>query len=588
MKSLLSSSRARSSVRLRNAYTTRPRTSRPRSRSRAREPRSPAAASSPRGFRAPAPTRPAPPARSRPEPGSCDTASFAWRIFPSRSATNTGSGAFSMMMSAARALCGAAPSPSTSAVSVRLNSFLATVRPPFSSERLGTRPFRFICLLETLPAIPRERERLGSRRDATSPSRCRRDVDPGGPGACAPDLGLRRQRLRLERPRLRTGRVRRQPVRRRRRPLVESALGRNRRDDRRRPRRARRHRRDHGRNLLMPNEEGLAELHTHLGGSVATEIMWTLAHEQGIALPVKDYWEFDELVTVSDARGVADLTALDQIYKWTELIQSSPLAVERSVHAAIGGAYRSQRITTLELRFNPMKRNRGGERDLDHIIMAAIRGLDRASLEYPQVCAGLILMMDRTFDARLNEIIVEKAIKWAPRGVVGVDIAGPRPSGGRYDYGEVAPMVETAREAGLGVTIHVGEEGGDMGREEIVQVVELLRPDRIGHGILAAADAELMRELRDARIVLEICPTSNLLTKALPDEEAVRATFRAFAGAGVQFTIATDGPEMMRTHLRDEFDLLLRVGALNEDELRAANQRAHESSFLRPHAALRV
>ena len=97
---------------------------------------------------------------------------------------------------------------------------------------------------------------------------------------------------------------------------------------------------------------------THLGGSVASEILWTLAHEQGIALPVKDYWEFVELVTVSDPREVPDLTALDRIYKWTELIQSSPLAVERSVHAAIGGAYRSQRITTLELRFNPMKRNR--------------------------------------------------------------------------------------------------------------------------------------------------------------------------------------------------------------------------------------
>ena len=147
-------------------------------------------------------------------------------------------------------------------------------------------------------------------------------------------------------------------------------------------------------------DEGLAELHTHLGGSVASEILWSLAHEQGIALPVKDYWEFDRLVTVSDPRGVANLDALDQIYHWTELIQSSPIAVERSVHAAIGGAYRSQRITTLELRFNPMKRNRGGERDLDHIILAAIRGLDRAAIEYPQVRAGLILMMDRTFDAR--------------------------------------------------------------------------------------------------------------------------------------------------------------------------------------------
>ena len=107
------------------------------------------------------------------------------------------------------------------------------------------------------------------------------------------------------------------------------------------------------------------------------------------------------------------------------------------MHAAIGGAYRSQEITTLELRFNPMKRNRGGERDLDHIIMAAIRGLDRASLEYPLVRAGLILMMDRTFDERQNAIIVEKAIRYAPRGVVGIDIAGPRPGGKRYPYREL-------------------------------------------------------------------------------------------------------------------------------------------------------
>src|ERR671931_391735 len=193
-------------------------------------------------------------------------------------------------------------------------------------------------------------------------------------------------------------------------------------------------------------EDGLAELHTHLGASVASDILWSLAHEQGIALPVKDYWEFDRLVTIADPRRVDSLDALNQIYHWTELIQSSPLAVERSVHAAIGGADRSQGITTLELRFNPMKRNRGGERDLDHIILAATRGLDRASIDYPQL----------------------------------------------------RPMVDEARAAGLGVTIHVGEEGGETGRDEIGEVVAELRPDRIGHGILAAGDAELMRALREA------------------------------------------------------------------------------------------
>ena len=326
-------------------------------------------------------------------------------------------------------------------------------------------------------------------------------------------------------------------------------------------------------------EGGLAELHTHLGGSVASDILWSLAHEQGIALPVKDYWEFDALVTVSDPRGVTGLDELDQIYHWTELIQSSPIAVERSVHGAIGGAYRSQGITTLELRFNPMKRNRGGERDLDHIILAAIRGLDTASLEYPQVRAGLILMMDRTFDRRLNEIIVEKAIRWASRGIVGIDIAGPRPGPGRYEYALIEPMVEAARDAGLGITIHVGEEGGDVGRAEIGDVVERLRPERIGHGILAAGDAELERSLRELGTVLEICPTSNLLTKALPDEDAVRQTIRRFVDAGVPFTIATDGPEMMRTHLRDEFELLLRIGALDEAELREANARGHAAAF---------
>jgi adenosine deaminase len=91
-----------------------------------------------------------------------------------------------------------------------------------------------------------------------------------------------------------------------------------------------------------------------------------------------------------------------------------------------------------------------------------------------------------------------------------------------------------------------------------------------------------MRMLRDTGIVLEICPTSNLLTKALPDEEAVRATLRAFVEHDVAFTIATDGPEMMRTHLRDEFALLERIEALSPEELRQANARGHAARFARP------
>jgi adenosine deaminase len=328
--------------------------------------------------------------------------------------------------------------------------------------------------------------------------------------------------------------------------------------------------------------EGLAELHTHLGGSVHPAVMWTLAHEQGIALPVKDYWDFEKLVSIADPRGVDGLPELDAIYRWTELIQSSPLAIERSVHGAISGAYRRQNITTLELRFNPMKRNRGGERDLDHIIMAAIRGLDLAGLEYPKVRAGLILMMDRTFTPEQNAVIVEKAIRYKPRGIVGIDIAGPRPAPGRYPYRELLPLVEQARSGGLGITIHVGEEGGADGLAEIGEVMETLRPERIGHGILAAEDEATMWALRDAAIVLEICPTSNLLTKALPGEDALRDTIRTLADRKVRFTIATDGPEMMHTHLSDELALLYRIGALDEYGLRRANAAGHEATFLHP------
>ena len=75
------------------------------------------------------------------------------------------------------------------------------------------------------------------------------------------------------------------------------------------------------------------------------------------------------------------------------------------MYEVIGGAYRKNNVTQLELRFNPMKRNRGGEQDLDHIIAAAVRGMDRAVLEYPLVRAGLIFCLDRGFSRELNEIL---------------------------------------------------------------------------------------------------------------------------------------------------------------------------------------
>lgn len=317
----------------------------------------------------------------------------------------------------------------------------------------------------------------------------------------------------------------------------------------------------------------LSELHVHLGAAVTPAIMWGIAHAQGIRLPTKDYWDFRDLITVGRRRR--GFAAYLQLFHWTELIQSSPLAVERSVYEVIGGAYRKNNVTRLELRFNPMKRNRGGEQDLDHIIAAAVRGMDRAVLEYPQVRAGLILCLDRGFSPSLNEIIAAKAIAWRSRGVVGIDIAGPVVEA--FSFADCAEIYAECRRAGLGLTVHAGETGG---ADEVREALELLEPDRIGHGVRSVEDERVMAMLRERGTTLEVCPSSNLNTRVLRNLADVRRVLHALDEHGVRFTISTDGPEMLRSYLRDELHMLMRHGILSLDGVLRAIETGDQASFL--------
>ena len=317
----------------------------------------------------------------------------------------------------------------------------------------------------------------------------------------------------------------------------------------------------------------LTELHCHLGGAVAPAIMWGIAHSQGIRLPTKDYWEFRQLITVSARRG-RSFDGYLQLFHWTELIQSSPLAVERSTYEVIGGAYRKNNVTTMELRFNPMKRNRGGEQDLDHIISAAIRGMDRAMLEYP-VTPGLILCLDRAFPHALNEIIAEKAIAYRARGVVGIDIAGPESSD--FKPADYRRLFDRVRRRGLGITVHTGESGPV---EEIAEVIEHLEPSRLGHGVKSAFDPRTMAMIRERGITLEVCPTSNLNTRVISGWDEFRWVFDTFRRNKVKFTINTDGPEMLRTYIRDELNTLGRLGILSVEEQQQCAEWARQASFV--------
>ncbi len=323
----------------------------------------------------------------------------------------------------------------------------------------------------------------------------------------------------------------------------------------------------------LPRRTPLTELHCHLGSAVAPAIMWGIAHSQGIRLPTKDYWEFRDMITVS-ARHGHSFDGYLQLFHWTELIQSSPLAVERSVYEVVGGAYRKNNVTTVELRFNPMKRNRGGEQDLDHIISAAIRGMDRAKLEYP-VTPGLIFCLDRAFPYQLNEIIAEKAIAYLGRGVVGIDIAGPE----SHDFRPRAyrRLFDRCRRAGLGITVHAGEAGPV---EEIADVIENLEPSRIGHGVKAAYDPRTLDMIRERGVVLEVCPTSNLNTRVVASWDEFRWIFDTFRRHGVRYTINTDGPEMLRTYIRDELTTLGRLGILSLEEQEQSAEWARQASFV--------
>ncbi len=319
----------------------------------------------------------------------------------------------------------------------------------------------------------------------------------------------------------------------------------------------------------------LAELHVHLGSAVDPAILWNMTHDQGLKLPTKDYWEFVQMITATKkkTKNLQDYLAI--LHQWTEVIQSSPYAVERSIYEIIGGAYRKNNITLLEIRFNPMKRNRGGEKDLDHIIMAALRGMDKALLEYPQVKCGLIFCLDRGFPFEKNCVLAKKAMKYKNRGVVGLDFANFQHPGFKFsDYKE---QVKEWRRTGLKITVHTGETKETNDMEEAIKV---LHPERIGHGIKAAYDKNIMQLIKKFDIVLEICPTSNLLTKTVKDLKELKFILQTFKRERVKFCLNTDGPEVFQTNLLKEIELLLTNKILDERDILKANMTAFLSTFI--------
>lgn len=317
----------------------------------------------------------------------------------------------------------------------------------------------------------------------------------------------------------------------------------------------------------------LCDLHMHLGSATPAHTLWEIAHEQGIALKEKNYWQFLKAIEEVRTESFDDYIAR---FKYTEKIQSSPLAVERCVQEAFSHAYRKANVSLLELRFNPLYRNGEGLYDLDKIIFSAIIGMKKAMMIYP-IRGGLILCMDRRLSPELNLIIAEKAAKFSQEGIVGIDVAGTIAQG--FSWDDVLPGIEIARKQGLGVTIHAGEVTSS---EEVWEVVEKIKPDRIGHGVKACKDVALLRELYHRNIHLEICPTSNLCTIGSVENIAeMGEIFKKLKSFKVSFSINSDNPSFLGTDVLKEVSMLLDNNLMTVEEIDDCMENARKASFVR-------
>ena len=142
-------------------------------------------------------------------------------------------------------------------------------------------------------------------------------------------------------------------------------------------------------------------------------------------------------------------------------------------------------------------------------------------------------------------------------------------------------VVTKAKKAGLKLTVHSGEHIHDDFDNDMWESIEFLEPQRFGHGIRAAYDKALMKELVKRDIVLEVCPMSNIMTNAVENVEELRFILRTFVENKVPFTINTDWPEMIEEgRLWQQFNFLRDEKLLTEEELEICTKRAFASTFI--------
>ena len=313
----------------------------------------------------------------------------------------------------------------------------------------------------------------------------------------------------------------------------------------------------------------LIELHLHLDGSLRPETVWELAKEQNIKLPANTVDEVrDQMQVPEDCRTLEEyLTRFDLPL----LVLQTREALERAAFELTEDLAK-EGVTYAEIRFAPQLSIKGGMPQ-EQAVEAAIEGVKRGMEQYPSIRVGLILCCMRGEDnEEWNLQTVEAAKKYLGDVVCAVDIAGAE---SLYPTERFAPVFEKVREYGLPSTIHAGEAAGP----ESMKTALAFGAKRIGHGVAAVEDPELVRRLIEEQITLEVCVTSNYQTKVVPSIEA--HPIRRLFNAGVRVTVNSDNRTVSNTNVRKELDILRNVFGFKEQEIEKMEEYAWEARFLR-------
>ena len=315
-------------------------------------------------------------------------------------------------------------------------------------------------------------------------------------------------------------------------------------------------------------------LHDHLDGGVRPATVIELGGAAGVPLPTRDVGDLMRWFTIQPEMDLAE--AFSRFDLVISVMQSED-AIRRVAREAVDDLA-ADGVVHAELRFAPLAHTSGGLSG-DEVISAALEGI--AEAEGSGCSARLVACGLRNLDPSISRVTAELAARWAGRGVVGFDLAG-----GEVGFPASAHRAafDTARQAGLGVTVHAGEMDGV---QSVTDALDSARPDRIGHGWRLIDDCvvedgrivelgPVARRVRDERVPLEICLTSNVCLGQPVESHPAKALF----DAGFVVGLNPDDRSITTTSTSREHDLAARVLGFSSVELAAMNERAAVSAFL--------